>query len=305
MLVTRKPSRVMKSTISTAKVRSEHNKTTLSKWFKANPKRLLWLLLLPLFLMWFAWSKSRWSRNVKLAVTALSSILLIITIASSGTKPPVQPTITKVEQSQNSSLMYKVIAVIDGDTIDIDLGGKTERLRLIGIDSPETKDPRKPVQCFGKEASEQAHKILDGKLVRLEADPSQNNRDKYDRLLRYVFLEDGTSYNKQIIFDGYAHEYTYEGVAYKYQTEYKQAQKDAETAQRGLWSPSTCSGNTEQAAEQPAPTQPAVTPTTPQSSDVYYANCTEARNAGVAPLHSGDAGYRSALDRDGDGIACE
>lgn len=301
----------MKSTKQSVKVHSQHSKTTLSKWFKANSKRLLWLLLLPFFLIWFAWAKSKWSKNVKLVVTALSVIFVVIALATDGTKPTptnsvpaTQQQPAKTEQSTNSTQLYKVVAVIDGDTIDVDLNGKTERLRLIGIDTPETKDPRKPVQCFGKEASEQAHKLLDGKNVRLEAEASQGERDKYDRLLRYVYLEDGTSYNKQIILDGYAHEYTY-NTPYKYQSEYKQAQKDAEAAQRGLWSPSTCNGDTEKAAEQPAPTQPIATPTPEQPSSTYYANCTAARDAGVAPLHTGDPGYRSALDRDGDGVACE
>lgn len=285
----------MKSTTQSVKVRSERGKTTLLSWFKSNPKRLLWLLILPLFLIWFAWAKTSWSKTAKVAVTVLSAVFLVALLAVDATKPPPPP------------LTYRVVAVIDGDTIDIDQNGKTERLRLIGIDTPETKDPRKPVQCFAKEASEQAHKLLDGKQVRLEADPSQNNRDKYDRLLRYVYLEDGTSYNKQIILDGYAHEYTY-NVPYTYQAEYKQAQKDAETAQRGLWSPSTCNGDTEQAAEKPTPITPMLpvfTPPPDQPSDTYYANCTEARDAGVAPLYEGDDGYRSALDRDSDGIACE
>jgi len=280
-------------------------RTSLIECFKKNPRRLLWLLLLPLFLIWFAWFKSNWSKNTKIVVSVLSLILLIIIFATDSPKPEPQPL--------NPSQLYKVITVIDGDTIDVDINGKTERLRLIGIDTPETKDPRKPVQCFGKEASDQAHKLLDGKRVRIESDHTQDNRDKYDRLLRYVFIEDGTFYNKQIVLDGYAHEYTY-NAPYKYQSEFKQAQKEAETAMRGLWSPSTCNGDTEQTAEQPVQTPPAavipatppatVAPTTP-TTDVYYQNCTAAREADAAPLYEGEAGYRSALDRDSDGIACE
>ncbi len=301
----------MKRLIQSVKFRKEPGETTLRKWFKTNPVRLLWLLLLPFFLIWFAWTKSKWNKNVKLVITALSVIIVVVALATNGTKPQpassvpaTQQQTTETKATTNPTQLYKVVAVIDGDTIDIDLNGKTERLRLMGIDTPETKDPRKPVQCFGAEASEHAHKLLDGKKVRLEAEASQGERDKYDRLLRYVYLEDGTSYNKQIILDGYAHEYTY-NIPYKYQAEYKQAQKDAEIAQRGLWSPSTCSGDTQQAAKQITPAQPIVTPVPSQSDSTYYANCTEAREAGVAPLHTEDAGYRLALDRDGDGIACE
>lgn len=137
---------------------------------------------------------------------------------------------------------YKLIKVVDGDTLDVEIEGKIERLRLIGIDTPETVDPRKSVQCFGREASNKAKELLDGELVTLESDGSQGDRDKYRRLLRYVFLPDGTNFNLYMISEGYAHEYTYDNP-YKYQFDFKQAQKSAMENERGLWSPSTCSGN--------------------------------------------------------------
>jgi micrococcal nuclease len=130
--------------------------------------------------------------------------------------------------------LYSVIKVVDGDTIDVSINGTTERIRLIGINTPETVDPRKPVECFGKEASAKAKELLTNKKVYLEADPSQGERDKYNRLLRYVFFEDGTSFNLLIIKEGYAYEYTYD-IPYKYQTEYKQAQKVAQSSKAGLW----------------------------------------------------------------------
>ncbi len=136
-----------------------------------------------------------------------------------------------------------VTHVVDGDTIDADIDGKTERIRLIGIDTPETVDPRKPVQCFGREASNKTKEMLTGKEVRLEPDPTQDDRDKYGRLLRYVFLEDGTNYNKWLIAQGYAHEYTYD-IPYKYQTEFKTAESQARNHSLGLWSPNTCNGVT-------------------------------------------------------------
>lgn len=134
----------------------------------------------------------------------------------------------------NEQETFSVTRVVDGDTIDVIIEGKTERLRLIGIDTPETVDPRKPVQCFGKEASKKAKQLLSNKTVKLESDPTQGERDKYGRLLRYVVLPDGQSFNKLMISEGYAYEYTY-STPYKYQTEYKQAQKDARIAKRGLW----------------------------------------------------------------------
>jgi micrococcal nuclease len=139
--------------------------------------------------------------------------------------------------------------VHDGDTLDVMIGAKKETIRLIGIDTPEVKDPRKVVQCFGREASNRAHQLLDGRFVYLETDPAVGQRDKYGRLLAYVFLEDGRNFNKLMVEDGYAHEYTYNSQAYKYQKEFKQAQDDAMKNQRGLWASSTCGGNTTQPAK--------------------------------------------------------
>jgi micrococcal nuclease len=130
------------------------------------------------------------------------------------------PVVLPTSSPQTSSNLYRVVKVVDGDTITVEKNGSSETLRLIGINTPETVDPRKPVECFGEEASNKAKELLMGQQVRLEADPTQGERDKYDRLLRYVFLTDGTFYNKVIIQQGYAYEYTY-NTPYKYQVEFK------------------------------------------------------------------------------------
>jgi len=134
---------------------------------------------------------------------------------------------------------YKVVKVVDGDTIDVSLAGKTERIRLIGINTPESVDPRRPVECFGIEASNMAKKLLSGQEVVIEADQSQDNRDKYGRLLRYVKTKAGLFYNLEIIKLGFAHEYTYI-VPYKYQAEFKLAQKTAQNKKLGLWADGAC-----------------------------------------------------------------
>lgn len=134
---------------------------------------------------------------------------------------------------------YRVLKVIDGDTINVEIDGKSFPVRLIGINSPELKDPRKPVECFAKEASEKANQVLAEKNVKLENDPTQTDKDKYDRLLRYVFLEDGINFNKMMIEEGFAFEYTYSNP-YKYQDEFKLAQKNAEENKRGLWADNAC-----------------------------------------------------------------
>jgi len=134
---------------------------------------------------------------------------------------------------------YTVTKIVDGDTIDVNINGVAERLRLIGIDTPEVVDPRKPVECFGREASKKASELLLNQRVKLEPDQTQNDRDKYGRLLRYIYKEDGLFYNKWIIENGYAHEYTYV-IPYKYRAEFQQAENYARENKLGLWSPDAC-----------------------------------------------------------------
>lgn len=187
------------------------------------------------------------------------------------------PNIT--ETSATPSQFYSVVSVVDGDTIKVSVDGKTETFRLIGIDTPETVDPRKEVQCFGVEASNKAKELLSGKKVRIETDASQGTYDKYNRLLGYIYREDGLFYNKYMIEQGYAHEYTY-GTPYKYQAEFKSAQTTAEKNKLGLWSSTTCSGDTTKAASTNL-TTPATIPSDSQfytssygTSKYYYpASC--------------------------------
>jgi micrococcal nuclease len=137
---------------------------------------------------------------------------------------------------------YTVTKVTDGDTLHIDMDGNNETVRLIGINTPETVDPRRPVECFGKEASTRMKELASGKIVRLEYDNSQSLRDAYGRLLAYVYLEDGEMLNRKMIAEGYAYEYTYL-TPYKYQKEFRGLQTLAHTSSRGLWSPDSCNGD--------------------------------------------------------------
>lgn len=121
--------------------------------------------------------------------------------------------------------------VIDGDTIVVDVNGKEERVRLIGVDTPETVHPEKPVEYFGKEASEFTKRMIEGKKVRLEYD--WQRRDKYGRLLAYVYLEDGTFLNAEIIKQGYGFAYT--RFPFKYLEEFRQYEREARENKRGLW----------------------------------------------------------------------
>ena len=137
---------------------------------------------------------------------------------------------------------YKVTKVTDGDTIHIEMDGRDEVVRFIGINTPETVDPRREVECFGKEASSRMKELASGKIVRLEYDESQNTRDTYNRILAYVYLEDNQMLNRKMIAEGYAYEYTYL-TPYKYQKEFRDLQAFARNSERGLWSPESCNGS--------------------------------------------------------------
>ncbi len=142
----------------------------------------------------------------------------------------------------------RVIRVVDGDTVDMEEGEGKIRIRVIGIDTPEVIDPRKPVQCFGKESSVRGHELLDNADITMTRDPSQDDLDKYGRSLRFITLPDGSDYGLKMIAGGYAHEYTYRAVPYARQAEYRAAEKAAREAKRGLWADDACAGNTAKAA---------------------------------------------------------
>ena len=103
--------------------------------------------------------------------------------------------------------LYKVTRVYDGDTIAVDMLGNIEKVRLIGVDTPETHGPDSSVQCYGPEASSYTESRLLNSKVRLESDPNNQNRDRYNRLLRYIYLEDGTLWNLKLIEQGYGFAY--------------------------------------------------------------------------------------------------
>jgi micrococcal nuclease len=147
--------------------------------------------------------------------------------------------------------------------------GRVKTVRVLGIDTPETKDPRKPVQCFGLQASLRAHQLLDRQTVRLEGDPTQDTVDKYGRTLAYVWLPDGRLFQQVMLSEGFAHEYTY-SVPYLRQAQFKAAQADARANRRGLWSPTTCNGNTNTpAGAAPPPPAPTTAAPAPPSGTVH------------------------------------
>ncbi len=129
--------------------------------------------------------------------------------------------------------LYEVVEVIDGDTIKVSLNDKIETVRLLGIDTPEVPNPYKPTGCFGKEASDKTKQILGNKSVYLVPDPMSSDRDKYGRLLRYVFLENGYFLNAELIKEGYAYNYIYE--PFQFMKEFNRLETMAKDEKLGLW----------------------------------------------------------------------
>jgi micrococcal nuclease len=128
----------------------------------------------------------------------------------------------------------RVTRVVDGDTIKVRMGGDEETVRYIGVDTPETKKPNTPVQCFGKKASAYNERLVDGRLVRLRFDVER--RDRYGRLLAYVYRrEDGLFVNDALVRNGYAMTLTIPpNVAHE--ADFRVSQRRARDAGKGLWS---------------------------------------------------------------------
>ena len=155
----------------------------------------------------------------------VASVLLLVTVAcgrDSAAAPDLDPGAATVER------------VVDGDTLVIRVQGQTERVRLIGIDTPESVDPRRPVECFGKEAAAHLAELLpEGTPVRLERDVEA--RDRFDRLLAYVYRQrDDLFVNLAMVRDGFAAVATFPpNVAHV--ESFVSAQREAREASRGLW----------------------------------------------------------------------
>lgn len=170
-------------------------------------------------------------RQARRLTRAILLILLGLLVHYSQQLGWLEPAMQAAEQQQPG--LYRVESVADGDTIIVDMHGRSETVRLIGVDTPETKDPRKNVQCYGQAAADFTRSLATGRNVRLEADATNTNRDRYQRLLRYVYLPDGRLLNAEIIRQGYGFAYT--AFPFQKMDEFVAYQKEAEAANRGLW----------------------------------------------------------------------
>lgn len=167
--------------------------------------------------LWFWW----------LVFTCLVAIVILLAFKLTGREQTL---------IRNQPGLYSVVRVADGDTIDVDMNGTVETVRMIGVDTPETHKPNTPIQCYGPEATVYTKQLIGNQKVRLEADPLETNRDRYNRLLRYIYLEDNTLVEEKLIVEGYGFAYTL--FPFSKSEQFKKLEDSAKQVAKGLWS--TC-----------------------------------------------------------------
>lgn len=169
--------------------------------------------------------------------------------------------------STPSRKLHRVIRVVDGDTVKVDIDGG-ESVRIIGIDTPETVHPDKPTECGGQEATAAARALLDGKRVAVVFDASQGRRDRYGRLLAYLDIPQSGDFGEAMLRKGHAKEYTY-ADPYQRRETYRSAEQQARAAGRGVWGSCTTQQEeptpTQAPEPKPAPSSPAPTPPAPSA----------------------------------------
>ncbi len=129
--------------------------------------------------------------------------------------------------------LYAIDHFIDGDTIAVNMNGSVQSVRFIGVDTPETHRPNTPVQCYGPQAAAFTKQLIGKNRVRLEADSQSDSKDKYGRLVRYVYLEDGRNVDELLVQNGYGFAYLY--YPFSLSSRFAADQASAQAAHRGLW----------------------------------------------------------------------
>jgi micrococcal nuclease len=164
--------------------------------------------------------------------------------SAAGSVSPAAPSRPATLASIQPRVAVRVSRVLDGDTLKVDIAGRTDTVRVIGLDTPESVKPGTPVECFALRASAEAKRLLPvGAAIRLQADPTQATRRRYGRLLAHVWLADGTLYAERMIRGGFGIHFVYGGVPSIYASRLAGAEVVARAALTGLWSPRTCAGN--------------------------------------------------------------
>ncbi len=163
-------------------------------------------------------------------------ILIVLAVASGlvalgqqlGWRATAAKTIAKAQPGT-----YAIDHFIDGDTIAVRMNGVIEKVRFIGVDTPETHKPNVPVQCYGENASAFTKQEIGTNHVRLEADPESTDRDRYNRLLRYIYLSDGTNLDEALIQNGYGFYYPY--FPFTKSAQFSADEQQAQAGHKGLW----------------------------------------------------------------------
>ncbi len=303
---------------------------------KMNTGSLIFIVLLPVALVWFVWKKTNWTKQEKWLASAgivVVFFMLFIVLNNNSSLTHEETVIPssqievlqkqlEAEKQKNAELqkadaptsetkadtaleeMAIVERVVDGDTIKLSNG---QALRYIGIDAPETVAPEKPVQCFGKEAREKDRELVEGKNVMLIKDVSET--DKYGRILRYVYVGD-VFVNDYLVRNGFAKADNFPPDE-KFKDQLKEAQAEAKKNKRGLWADDACKTESTAALVPTISTSATQTPIVTSNSasgGAYACNC-----AKTCPQMSScdEAQYQlnscgcSKRDADKDGIACD
>lgn len=196
-----------------------------------------------------------------------------------------------------------VTRVIDGDTIEVFLAGHHEKVRLIGVDTPETVDPSEPIGCYGKQASRFTTNILEGETVSLELDVEE--RDRYGRLLAYVYLGN-EMFNEKLLKDGYGQVATFPPNV-EYVNRFLNAQRYARRQELGLWG-LVCNPPQPKAEEPPPPPEEPAGNCDPAYPDVCIPppppdlDCDDVSYSAFRVTEYPDP---HGFDGDGDGVGCE
>ena len=169
-------------------------------------------------------------RKAKRIVVTFVAVLALVT-----TYGQQQGWFSAAEQtaSERQPGLYNISRFVDGDTIIVDMDGHDESIRMIGIDTPETHKPNSPVQCYGPAASAFTKNLIGSSKVRLASDPKSQNRDRYNRLLRHVYLVDGRLVAEEVIKGGYGFAYTQ--FPFTKSDQFVKAEAAAKAANKGLW----------------------------------------------------------------------
>jgi micrococcal nuclease len=174
----------------------------------------------------------------KSARAVIALVVVLLTVACSGPARTESSTDAIPERAvirlptPAAAEEVPVLRAVDGDTILVSIGGRQERVRYIGVNTPESVAPNRPVECFGHEASERNKALVEGKRVRLEKDVSET--DRFGRLLRYVWIGD-VQINARLVQEGFAAVATFPPDV-RYQETYTRLEREARDARRGLWS---------------------------------------------------------------------